>query len=104
MEKFDVERFFKITFDIMAKIAQDLKLKKNTLAICKDELEKTLRFQSIFNNLLVKYEPQLIEKYDMTFNDYNRDTKLNQYYIDQYLENHKDIKVKFDIIKLEMKL
>ncbi|UYP48280.1 hypothetical protein NEF87_004565 [Candidatus Lokiarchaeum ossiferum] len=104
MEKFDVRQFLNIFFDIMAKIANDLQPKKTKILEMTDDLEKALSFQKTFNDLLIQYEPELEAKYNLTFNKFNENTKMYQYYIDQYLNEQPLILKKYNDLKQQLRL
>ena len=105
MSEFNAEQFIKITFDIMPRVAEQLQRDWDDTSVS-DEclLNKTIGFQTKFNQLLAQYEGELLSKYKMTFREYNEKAKIYEHYIYKYLKEHPDLEKKYTSLKENLKM
>lgn len=90
MVEFDPEQFITITFDIMEKVAlQAEKVKRTLRAKYPDNaFQLKMDFQVEFREILKKFQPELIQKYNLSFSEFNQNMMLYRESIDEYLSEH----------------
>ena len=105
MSEFDVELFIKITFDIMPRVAEQLQEEQESKVISdKNLLSKTIEFQTKFNRLLAQYEGELLNKYKITFQEYNEKAKIYEHVVNKYLKDYPELEEKYTLLKENLKM
>jgi hypothetical protein len=106
MENLTPDLFFTICFDIMARICNDLQpLKKEIIEkYQEDYAERDQAFRIALRLLMGKYEPELIERYNLSFSEYNEYPLYNKQAIQEYLAKHPDQEAAYEKIKQGLKL
>ena len=101
MEEFDVEQFFTITFDIMERIAAELEpvKKEEYQHFREDPNQAFMDFSFKFRQLMANFQPELMEKYGLSFVEYNEDTKIYREVIDNYCEGHPETREKYENLR-----
>ena len=95
--EFDIEHFLKITFDIMGKVVDDFESERaRIIETYKDDVsERSIAFRSAFRSTMGKYQGELVDKYGISFSEYNQDAAIYKLSIEEYLENKPDVSERY---------
>ena len=100
-DNFSVEDFLNITFDVMAKVADEFEQIKAEIDSKKHDNigEKYFAYQTAFRRTISKYQSEMQTKYNTSIMEYNENAAIYKLKIEKYLENHLEESEKYKQIK-----
>ena len=100
----DLKQYLNITLDIMGKIANEMNpiVKEIEKNYANDYFTRLSEIQLAIRKLQIKYEPELSEKYNLSFIEYNQNMMSYRAYIERYIKDKPDLKEKYELIKKQI--
>jgi hypothetical protein len=100
----ELKQYLNITLDIMGKIATEINplVKEIEQMHADNYFSRLTEIQQVMRSLQIKYEPELLEKYNLSFMEYNQNMMSYRAYIERYIKDKPEFKEKYNSIKQQI--